>query len=432
MVFHHDDSGSSSNHTCPDKSLADPPQVPFIGSMSFHQVAVIIAGACTIISCLICFFLIFRHATRYAVPKEQKQVIRLIFIIPVFAVASFLSVAFNNASIYIQPLTTLYESLALSAFFLLLLAYIQEDDDERQAFFETSGQMAAYRKTALAVFQFPVVEFLTFILTEITEATGTYCASSFKLYFASIWVSVITGISTGMAIMSVLRFYKSMKTRVDKRKPMAKLLAFKGIVGLTWLQNIVFSFLSSEGDLHPSSKLTYKDLTIAIPNLVVAFEMILFSLAFLHVFRTSEYNLKKGSTLGHGSYYGGVIGLGAVIQALNITDVVKAIIGAISGGRSGGRNYPATKVYASGGSVEYDRVELIPPQNTHYDSRPEAGPGYPGGNMNYDPRPEVAPGYAGGNMNYDPRPESAPEYAPYDGAQYAGKYPSPSASRYGQ
>ena len=69
----------------------------------------------------------------------------MIFIIPVFAVMSFLSIAFNDASIYIEPLEALYESFALSAFFLLLLAFIQENDDERQEFFESSGITAEYR-----------------------------------------------------------------------------------------------------------------------------------------------------------------------------------------------------------------------------------------------------------------------------------------------
>jgi hypothetical protein len=184
------------------------------------------------------------------------RIIRMIFIIPVFAVCALLSVAFLKSSIYIQPIDTLYESFALSAFFLYLLCCIQEDDDERQSFFESSGQMAGYRvstpspilcktniiqKTALMVFQFPVVLLLIFILTEITEATGTYCASATKLYFASIWVSVITAVSTGAAVMSVLKFYKSMKAKVGERKPLTKLIGFKAIVGVTWLQNVRFT-----------------------------------------------------------------------------------------------------------------------------------------------------------------------------------------------
>jgi hypothetical protein len=77
------------------------------------------------------------------------RIIRMIFIIPVFAVLSFLSIAFNDAAIYIVPLEALYESFALSAFFLLLLAFIQESDEERQAFFESSGTTAAYRVSSL-------------------------------------------------------------------------------------------------------------------------------------------------------------------------------------------------------------------------------------------------------------------------------------------
>jgi hypothetical protein len=85
-----------------------------------------------------------------------NRIIRIIFIIPVFAVTAFLSVAFNNTSIYLTPLQTLSESFALSAFFFLLLAYVQEDDEERQAFFEASGTIAAYRVGILMYLEFLV------------------------------------------------------------------------------------------------------------------------------------------------------------------------------------------------------------------------------------------------------------------------------------
>ena len=95
------------------------------------------------------------------------------------------------------------------------------------------------------VFQFPVVMVFVSLLTEITEATGSYCATSSKPYFAHIWVSIITALTTGAAVMSVLKFYKNLKTRVGQRKPMAKLIAFKAIVGLTWLQNVCTHFSTS-------------------------------------------------------------------------------------------------------------------------------------------------------------------------------------------
>jgi hypothetical protein len=58
---------------------------------------------------------------------------------------AFLSVAFNQTSIYLDPIEALYESLALSSFYMLLLAFIQENDAEREAFFQGSGGLEGYR-----------------------------------------------------------------------------------------------------------------------------------------------------------------------------------------------------------------------------------------------------------------------------------------------
>ncbi|THV50414.1 hypothetical protein BGAL_0151g00100 [Botrytis galanthina] len=66
-------SDSSKNHTCPVENINDPPQVPFIGNLSFHQFIQILSGACLAFSLLLSIFIIFRHATHYSMPREQKQ-----------------------------------------------------------------------------------------------------------------------------------------------------------------------------------------------------------------------------------------------------------------------------------------------------------------------------------------------------------------------
>lgn len=62
--------------------------------------------------------------------------------------------------------------------------------------------------------------------------------------------------------------------------------------------------------------------------------MVLFTFAFLYVYRVREYEFKKGAAavpLGHGGYSGGFLGFGAIFQALNIADLVSGIVGCISG-----------------------------------------------------------------------------------------------------
>ena len=76
----------------------------------------------------------------------------------------------------------------------------------------------------------------------------------------------------------------------------------------------------------------------------------MFSGIFLYVFRTREYCFKKGAAavpLGHGGYSGGFLGLGAIFQALNISDLVAGIIGAITGAAQNRGGYP-TKAYGTG------------------------------------------------------------------------------------
>jgi hypothetical protein len=90
-LFHDNSDSSSSNHTCPIPG-PDPGtyyleanqamklfltihavQVPVVGKLTFHQFTTIISGAAALFACLVSFYLIFRHATHYAIPKEQKQ-----------------------------------------------------------------------------------------------------------------------------------------------------------------------------------------------------------------------------------------------------------------------------------------------------------------------------------------------------------------------
>jgi Organic solute transporter Ostalpha len=91
----------------------------------------------------------------------------------------------------------------------------------------------------------------------------------------------------------------------------------------------IFSFLNSSNDLKPTAKLTSKDLSVGIPNLLLSLEMVIFALSFLYIYRTKEYYFKHGASvvpLGHGGYQGGFLGISAYGEAMNIADILRGII----------------------------------------------------------------------------------------------------------
>jgi hypothetical protein len=73
--------------------------------------------------------------------------------VPVFALIAFLAIIFPGLSIYLIPIEGLYESFALCSFFLLMSAYIDEDDEEREAFFVNNGTSGQHRVSPLTVLE---------------------------------------------------------------------------------------------------------------------------------------------------------------------------------------------------------------------------------------------------------------------------------------
>lgn len=119
--------------------------------------------------------------------NTPTRIIRIIFMIPVFATISFLCIHFEEASAYISPVNELYEAFAFAAFFQLLYTYVLEETHAR-SFSEQASQLPPIRKTAVQIFQFPAIMFIVFLIEEISEAKGTYCETEIKIYFTRIWV----------------------------------------------------------------------------------------------------------------------------------------------------------------------------------------------------------------------------------------------------
>lgn len=119
-----DDDESSDKHTCPAEDKTGPEIVPFVGDKTFHDFASILAGACAATSAVIILGVILRHALNYSNPVQQRQVIRIVLLVPWVAFFSFLIVWQPQAGEYLLESLDFGCSIAISAFLLLLCDYI--------------------------------------------------------------------------------------------------------------------------------------------------------------------------------------------------------------------------------------------------------------------------------------------------------------------
>ncbi|KAK0945161.1 hypothetical protein LTR29_003253 [Friedmanniomyces endolithicus] len=255
------------------------------------------AAACSITTIAIALSLVVLHLRRYRAPREQRQIIRIVFCVIVYAVIAFFEVASYEVAQYIDPLGDLYEAFGLCALYLLFLQYaapsgtFANDDilSAARAAEETTVSFDWVRVGYIFVFQYPITEIFCVILIESTEATGTYCSYSLYPSFGHIWVEIIQSLGIGACVIAILVFRGNMKQRMKVRRGLAKLVCFKIIVFIRFAQAWVFSLLLQYNVIKTSPTFSYNDILWGIPGLATCAEMVLFSLGFWYAFSSTEY-----------------------------------------------------------------------------------------------------------------------------------------------
>ena len=215
---------------------------------SSHNTLLLISTICTAITLISSVALIAMHLYRYCAPREQRQIIRIAFAPFVFALISLAEIYNYSIARYIDPISSFYEAICLCALFLLYIQFAAPtsstfgedlfDAVKAQQEAGTKGKGNWPRNTWIAVFQYPIIEIIAIIITEASEAAGTYCSSSLRPRFGHFWAMLIHSLGIVVAVLAIFRFYGRMKTLMKARRGMAKLACFKVIVGLRFIQTV--------------------------------------------------------------------------------------------------------------------------------------------------------------------------------------------------
>lgn len=129
-------------------------------------------------------------------------------------------------------------------------------------------------------------------------------------------------ISLSFAIVSILRFYANLKSHMQEHKPLLKLLAFKMVVGLVFIEQvrytamylfhmhqtdkaeqIIFMILHSTDALKESSTMSYADVYIGLPTMIICIQMVPFALFFNYAYSTKPYRMSSSARNGNSQEY---------------------------------------------------------------------------------------------------------------------------------
>ncbi|KAJ5099831.1 hypothetical protein N7532_006832 [Penicillium argentinense] len=329
------------------------------GGLTFHELSLIVGGACAVVACVASIFLIMGHARHYSKPIEQRHIIRILWMVPIYSLVAWLSILFYHDSVYFEVIGNCYEAFCIAAFFSLMCAYIAPDLHSQKDYFRgiqakswlwplswfqkwawCGGSRGIWRDPRsgvtwfnviwTGVFQYCVMRVLMTIVAVAAQATGRYCEESLSPAFAHVWTIVIESVSVTIAMYCLIQFYHQISQDIKQHRPFLKIVSIKLVIFLSFWQSTFISLLISGGAIHPTKKIAMADLKYGLPELLINIEMAIFSILHLWAFAWRPYATQPGEVsdfYGNGkeAYSGGRWGFKALMDAMNPFDLVKAI-----------------------------------------------------------------------------------------------------------
>mmetsp|Transcript_46393 Transcript_46393/g.68503 ORF Transcript_46393/g.68503 Transcript_46393/m.68503 type:complete len:451 (+) Transcript_46393:292-1644(+) len=268
------------------------------------------AGAFVILTVPISVFGIFMHMTHWYMPDVQKYVVRILWMVPLYSIQSWLSLRYHEFSLYIDTLRDLYEAFVIQSFLYFLveilggencLAVTLRDKDESHGehpkligYFVDTWQMG--REFMLqckhGVLQYVVIKTLATILGAILEYAGMYGEGVFDLTKGYVYLAFITNFSQMWALYVLVKLFYATKEDLMSPvnwHPVGKFLCVKGVVFFTWWQGLGIYMLQDRGLINDVGTWAADDVATALQDYLVCVEMLFFAIAHHVTFTYKEY-----------------------------------------------------------------------------------------------------------------------------------------------
>ena len=281
-----------------------------------ESIPLLIGGYCAIAATLLSMFQIMEHLITFTQPKMQCKIIRILLMVPVYALMSWMSCIFRTAAPYFALFRDMYESYALYNFFLLMLALLggraqlgrvlerTTEGSTIEHFYPMNRYLrpiqlnASFVKNShFCVFQFmllkPLCAFLVLVLVVRAKCLGeTY---TFSLRNRSyLWITVITNISVSIAFTALVYFYRATKHLLKGHSPLGKFLCIKLVLFASFWQGIFIELLHVCNVLPQSAYWTKKEVANGLQDFCICIEMLLVAYGHKFCFGSQNYTPKVG------------------------------------------------------------------------------------------------------------------------------------------
>ncbi|KAG5360444.1 Transmembrane protein 184-like protein [Yarrowia sp. B02] len=238
----------------------------------------------------------------YTRPSDQRLVVRILFLVPLFALSSWLSlletqgdvsVSVARFNIVLSALKEIYEAFTLYTFFSLLTNLL---GGERNIIFTTQGRAPLntlfgrvnisdpheFLLVKRAVLQYVWIKPVISVAIFLCKVFGVYKQGEISWTSGYTWIGVVYNVSVSLSLYALGIFWMCLHTDLQPYNPWPKFLCIKLIIFFSYWQGVVLAIAQLLGIIQPESSAPLQDWFMCL-------EMTPFAILHMWAFPHDEY-----------------------------------------------------------------------------------------------------------------------------------------------
>ena len=275
-----------------------------IDAKAFHGISVIIGGVFAFLACVLSVIQVRQHWANWTHPPSQKLVVRILYMVPIYAISAFGSLTFLDLSSYIDFVRGVYEAFVIYTFMILLTKYLgghagvvewmrfkapqpwpeplcclkKVKPDSQYLYYLKYG---ALQYTILA----PVCSLAAVVLTWF----GAYEEGVIEYDNGYPYIAFILNMSQVVSLYCLVWLYVCMKNELAPFGPLSKFLVVKAVVFATFWQGVGLAIMGHFGWLQATEGFTLGEVQVGMQDFLVTIEMFIAACMHKYTFGAETY-----------------------------------------------------------------------------------------------------------------------------------------------
>lgn len=276
------------------------------------KLAQCIAGIFVFAALFITCTQIYHHLRWYTNPSEQRWIVRILFIVPIYGTYSWISLLFFNSEsyyVYFFTVRDCYEAFVIYNFLSLCYEYLGGEgnimSEIRGKPIRTScwyGTCCLNGKTYTigflrfckqATLQFCLVKPIMAFVIIVLQSFGHYHDGDWSLNGGYLYVTIIYNISVSLALYGLFLFYFATRDLLTPFEPVLKFCTVKSVIFLSFWQGVGLAILEKAELISPiidsNGTKTSGTVSAGYQNFLICIEMFFAAIALRYAFPHRVY-----------------------------------------------------------------------------------------------------------------------------------------------